>query len=173
MTDTWPDRIEIRPLTADDAALITRWRYDGPWRVYDSGEEALTAEDGYLAVTGADGGPLLGFCCTGVEARVPGLTGEPGLLDVGVGMDPALVGRGHGRAFGEAVLGHLHRLADGRRLRAVVQSWNVRSLRLAAALGFVATGVHTCEQGGRDVEYTVLVTTAREPGPDTPPGTGR
>jgi L-amino acid N-acyltransferase YncA len=54
---------------------------------------------------------------------------------MGVGMAPARVGQG---------------------LRAVVQQWNARSLRLARALGFAETGTHTCVQGGRDVAYVVL-----------------
>jgi len=86
-------------------------------------------------VAGADDGPLLGFCCAGEEARVPGLAEVPGVLDVGVGMDPARVGAGHGAEFGAAVLAHYRATTGATRLRAVVQSWNERSLRTTRAIG--------------------------------------
>jgi RimJ/RimL family protein N-acetyltransferase len=145
--------VNVRPLTPDDARRIATWRYDGPWRVYDSRpQDVLTSAGGYFAVVGDDG-ELVGFCCAGVEARVPGLAEEPGVLDIGVGMAPALVGQGNGAVFGRAVLAQFGR----RRLRAVVQSWNERSLRLTRTLGFVPVGTHVCVQGGRPVEYTVAV----------------
>lgn len=72
-------------------------------------------------------------------------------------MAPALVGHGHGREFGTAVLAHvLHTAPDAVALRAVVQRWNERSLRLARFLGFAETGTHVCVQGGRAVPYAVL-----------------
>lgn len=151
---SWPEHLEIRPLTAADADVIAEWRYDGAWRIYDPG--VLSTDDGYLAVAGRDGGPLVGYCCGGAEARVPGLAEDPAHLDVGVGMDPRWVGRGHGSTFGATVLTFLRKQADGRGLRAVVQTWNHRSLRLTARLGFTPSGTHTCIQDGRPVEYTVV-----------------
>ena len=51
------------------------------------------------------------------------------------------------------------RWADGRygapEMRAVVQSWNERSLRLCHRLGFRVAGRHCVEQGGVMVEYVV------------------
>ncbi|MFG1950958.1 hypothetical protein [Micromonospora sp. NPDC048830] len=55
------------------------------------------------------------------------------------------------------VLDHYRSLTGVRRLRAVVQSWNERSLRLTRSLGFVEVGKHVCEQDGVPVEYAVLV----------------
>src|ERR1043166_4070523 len=102
----WPERLEVRALTEADAREISDWRYEGPWSVYDSRPEdgLMPLDEDYLAVAGAYGGPLGGFCCSGSEARVPGLAEVPGVLDVGFGMDPARVGRGHGVEFGTAVL---------------------------------------------------------------------
>jgi RimJ/RimL family protein N-acetyltransferase len=64
------------------------------------------------------------------------------------------VGGGHGAEFGAAVLAHYRATTGAARLRAVVQSWNERSLRLTRALGFAETGRHV--SGG--TEYTVMQT---------------
>lgn len=153
----WPARLIVRSLTPDDAARIAGWRYPGRWQTYDldQGEDLLSPAAGYFAVAGAGGGPLVGYCCSGAEARVPGLAGAEGVLDIGVGMDPERMEQGHGKEFGAAVLDHF-RSSGAVRLRAVVQSWNERSLRLTRSLGFAETGTHRCHQEGREVEYTVL-----------------
>jgi RimJ/RimL family protein N-acetyltransferase len=160
MTASWPKRLVVRPLTAADARRIARWRYDGPWKVYDSRpEDGLMSDNAaYVAVAGADGGPLVGFCCSGVEATVPGLPVDHSVLDVGVGMDPSLVGQGHGVQFATAVLDYYRNTTGTGRLRAVVQAWNERSIRLTRSLGFTEAGDHVCEQNGQQVIYKVLVT---------------
>lgn len=160
MTDPWPSRLTVRTLTPDDARRIGEWRYDGPWSAYDSqpADEPVTAGMGYWAVSGADGGPFLGYYCTGGEARVPGLEPEPGVLDLGVGMAPEWVGEGHGAEFAAAVLAHVHEHHGPTILRATVQSWNTRSLKLTHRLGFHEQRRHTCVQNGEQVEYTVLAT---------------
>lgn len=117
---------------------------------------ALWIPHGYLAVTGDPDGPLVGYCCSGAEARIPGLAAEPGVCDIGVGMNPEFTGGGHGADFADAVLTHARAALGATALRAVVQTWNTRSLRLCRALGFTQTGTHTCVQDGRDVEYAVL-----------------
>jgi RimJ/RimL family protein N-acetyltransferase len=161
VTDGWPERLVVRPLTPDNAQEIAAWRYAGPWQVYDPMAEdgLLDSADGYRAVVGADEGRLVGFCCSGGEARVPGLEADPDLLDVGLGMAPAWVGGGHGFAFGQAVLDYFRRERPGVGLRAAVQSWNERSLRLTRHLGFVEVGRHNCTQNDRKVEYVLVVAT--------------
>lgn len=148
----------VRPLELSDAEAIAAWRYEGPWSVYDSrpGDGLLSAADGYHAVAD-EAGSLVGFLCLGQEARVPGLAADENVVDVGVGMRPDLVGHGLGPAFGAAVLDYVRGRRGDLPLRAVVQSWNERSLRLTRRLGFRVNGTHSCIQDGREVSYTVLV----------------
>ncbi|MBF6331129.1 GNAT family N-acetyltransferase [Nocardia transvalensis] len=159
MSDRWPQRLAVRPWTARDARCVAAWQYDGPWSVYNlSAEEGLPdAADGYMAVVDADDGRMVGFYCTGAEARVPGLGEEPGVIDLGVGMDPAWVGNGHGVSFGAAVIDHVRRAHPTSALRVVMQSWNTRSLRLMRRLGFVESGHHLCVQDGSPVAYVVAL----------------
>jgi RimJ/RimL family protein N-acetyltransferase len=160
MTDVWPTRLTIRPLTPVDARRIGDWRYDGPSSTYDSHPEddPVTPDQGYWAVAGATGGPFVGYYCTGAEARVPGLPADPNVVDVGVGMCPEWVGQGHGTAFTQVVLAHIQERHGPMPLRATIQSWNTRSLKLTKKIGFTEQRRHTCTQNGKEVEYTILTT---------------
>jgi RimJ/RimL family protein N-acetyltransferase len=152
----------VRPLTAADAEEIATWQYEGQWRTYDSRPEdgLLSPDAGYQAVADPATGALVGYICTGGEARVPGLAEKAGVLDVGAGMRPDLVGTRVGSEFGAAVLSHIATQAGTGdfRLRAVVLDWNERSLRLCARLGFRPVGSHTCEQDGKQYTYVLLET---------------
>jgi len=144
----------VRALTHDDAAIVAGWHYDGRWATYDLASiDTLVDElEMYSAIVDADG-VLHGFFCVGAAARVPGLEPDPRFLDVGIGLDPALVGKGWGNELGHVVTRHLNEVHPTLRLRAAVQSWNERSLKVARRLGFSEVFRHT--SGG--VEYTVLV----------------
>ena len=134
--------MRVRDLTPADLDDIAGWRYDDGWAVYDS-DGPLDPGLGYRAVVEClrESERLVGFGCLGADARVPGLPEAAGVLDVGVGMRPDLVGQGLGPAFATAVLDFAHD-RGATRLRAVVQDWNTRSLRLVERLGFVPVGTH-------------------------------
>ena len=69
--------------------------------MYNLREDAdrLEPANRYRAVVSAVDGDLVGFYCVGREARVPGIAPRDNVIDVGVGMNPALIGRGHGYGF--------------------------------------------------------------------------
>ncbi|MFI6214255.1 GNAT family N-acetyltransferase [Nocardia brasiliensis] len=159
MSDGWSDHLVVRPLTVDDARQVVGWQYGGPRRIYNltADEELPSAADGYMAVADAGSGRLVGFFCTGPEARVPGIAADPGILDLGVGMDPHWVGKGHGKQFGSAVLTELRRDHPSTPVRAVIQAWNARSRQLVRQLGFAECAEHSCIQDGRPVTYVVAM----------------
>jgi [ribosomal protein S18]-alanine N-acetyltransferase len=147
--------MRVRDLTPADLDDIAGWRYDDRWAVYDS-DGPLDPELGYWAVVegSRENERLVGFGCLGDDARVPGLPEADGVLDVGVGMRPDLVGQGRGPEFAATVLDFAH-ARGATRLRAVVQDWNIRSLRLVERLGFVRVGTH-------DVGEVTFVVAERE-----------
>ena len=159
--------LQVRDLTAADLSVIATWAYDGPWSVYDADGE-LDPTEGYWAVvrTGPAGDDeLIGFLCLGVEARGRGMVEDQNLIDLGVGMRPALVGRGLGAAFGAAAVEFaVTRAGDTHGLRAVVQDWNTRSLRLTERLGFRRTGTHVVGE----VTFVVLERSAHGERPGEP-----
>jgi len=124
-----PETFRIRPLTIEDGMDIAMWRYPGPWAVYDA-LEAPQPDEGYWAVCDA-AGTLTGFCCLGDAARPVGLDPAPGALDVAIGINPELAGRGLGAELGRVAVDYALSVSDGRRLRCAVREWNERGLEAA------------------------------------------
>lgn len=139
--------MQARELTVEEAERPLGWRYPEPYATYDT-EGPLGRDLGFFAVEDEDG-ELVGFGCTGVEARVPGVEEEPGTVDVGYGMRPELVGRGLGREFVGAVVARAAEANPSARLRMSILRWNDRSRRVAEAHGFRVVG--------RAGEFDVLV----------------
>ena len=139
--------MHARDLTVEEAEKPLGWRYPEPYTTYDA-DGPLGRDLGYFAIEAGDGG-LVGFGCTGAEARIPGVEEEAGTTDVGYGMRPDLVGRGLGREFVGAVLEHVVAEHPCDRLRMSIYRWNGRSRRVAEAHGFRVVG----EAG----EFDVLV----------------
>ncbi|MGH3035769.1 MAG: GNAT family N-acetyltransferase [Gaiellaceae bacterium] len=151
--------LAVRRLTPADAEAIAGWRYPGRESTYDE-LEPVTPERGYWAVTRGD--ELVGKCCFGAAARVPGVEHEEGTLDVGYGLRPDLVGQGLGPAFVQVILDFAAGEFAPRRFRVLVLDWNRRSLKVAAALGFREETIVGSDEG----EFVVLV----RPAPRVAPG---
>jgi ribosomal-protein-alanine N-acetyltransferase len=130
--------MQVRPLSDADAKAISAWRYPGRYSTYNV-VEIYSSEQGVWAVE--RGSELVGYCCFGPEARVPGVDEEEGTLDVGYGMAPDLVGHGLGRSFVGAILDFALAEFFPKRFRLLILSWNQRSLQLARALAFEETGM--------------------------------
>ena len=83
---------------------------------------------------------LVGFCCLGSEARVPGLRQRDGVLDVGAGLRPDLVGRGLGARFLTAVMDHAWTEDPTATLRVCIAEFNLRAQRTVLFIGFAPAG---------------------------------
>ena len=148
---TPPYRVDA--LSIEDGMDMAMWRYPGPWAVYDS-LEAPRPDEGYWAVRDAEG-ELVGFCCFGEAARVPGLPEAPGRLDVALGLRPdlpILV-----RTQDDTKLEHAETVAEGRRLRCVVPTWNEAGRRAAETAGFAVAGAHEIPGGAAVASYLVFL----------------
>src|SRR4249919_209263 len=124
--------MNVRPLTPSAVQEMSSWRYPGRYATYNLGD--VGSLKGSWAVW--EGEVLVGHCCFGAEARVPGVEAEDGTVDVGYGMRPDLVGQGLGPRFVSAILDFAVREFAPRRLRLLVLGWNERSRRVAERLGF-------------------------------------
>lgn len=136
----------VRALREEECDTIAGWRYDGRYSTYEFDGERPDGDNGYHAVVDA-GDHLIGFCCFGAEARVPGVMDEPGVVDVGYGMQPDLMGQGRGRPFVDAILAFALEELEPERFRALVLDWNRRSRRACENAGFEVTGAITNDSG--------------------------
>ena len=123
------------PMTQVEAEVIAGWHYPGEYAFYDAdwipegmGELLDPAQRGdqYHSAWNAEG-ELDGF------AQLSPLEG--GATEIGLGLRPDLTGRGLGQVFTDAVID----LA--------------RAIRVYERCGFVETGRHVRNLGGRDWEF--------------------
>jgi RimJ/RimL family protein N-acetyltransferase len=143
----FPFALRFTPITAAEAREVLTWRYPGlptlynpdPQELEDDIEVLLTPAYNYYAARAEDG-LLFGFCCYGADAQVPG--GDYGLrnaVDVGLGMNPALTGRGLSHGFLAAILAWGRQCFDPDYYRATVAAINVRSQGMFSRAGFLVT----------------------------------
>jgi ribosomal-protein-alanine N-acetyltransferase len=130
--------VRARELTPEESARPLGWRYPGVYATYDV-EGPLGRHPGFFAIED-ESGELVGFGCTGAEARVPGVEAAEGTVDVGYGLRPDLTGHGRGHEFVGAVIEHVAERHPAARLRMSILQWNGRSRRVAESHGFHVTG---------------------------------
>ena len=150
----------LSPLTPDNAQYMISWRYDSPYDRYDLSPDHISGllNPGYRYHQVQDqSGELIGFCCFGEDARVPGGEydeGEPAVLDIGAGMRPDLTGQGLGKRFIEAVLNFAKDTYHPEVYRVTIADFNQRSLKTFQNLGFIIRGQFS--RSLSDVQFTQL-----------------
>ncbi len=142
--------LRVRPLTIEDGLTVASWSSPGAWHIEDA-LQTPEPDEGYWAVVDARD-ELLGFCCLGAAARVPGQPADDWVLDVAIGIRPEWAGRGWGGDLGRAAVAHARSVALDRRVRTTVPDWNVAGQRTARQAGFVECGTRT----DRDRTYLVF-----------------
>ena len=124
----------FRPMTEADAAAIVTWRYEEPYSLYDFTPDdfapLLDPDNQYHAIL-SDDGALIGFCCFGRDARVPGGDyRDVEALDVGIGLRPDLTGRGLGPVVFAAILDFGRERFGPGPFRLAVATFNLRAIRV-------------------------------------------
>jgi ribosomal-protein-alanine N-acetyltransferase len=154
--------IHIRSFTPEEAVIAASWRYPGDLSMYN-GEpnnwhhflDETDAGHGYYAIV--DDGELVGFCCFGPEGRVAGQPAKgDGLLDLGGGIRPNLVGQGLGAVGLPVILAYARYRFSPAGFRTAVATFNRRSIVLCRWAGFRTTATFR-GPGGREFTELVLV----------------
>ncbi len=117
------------------------WRHDPPYDVYNITQPVDEAV-GYFLRIGTHvidrAGELAAFFTFGSDARVPGGDYSVAALDVGLGVKPALTGRGLGRSFVKAVV-QFAAATTADPLRVTIAGGNQRAQRVWLDNGFAET----------------------------------
>ena len=154
--------LTFKPMDEASAREIFTWRYEPPYDIYN--ENPAKAEPfmqtlldpiyAYHVITD-ERGDLVGYCCFGVDARVPGGDYAADALDVGLGMRPDLTGQGHGLAFFEAVAEFAQRTFAPQALRVTVAAFNQRAMRVYEKAGFERE--QAFQRSGDGMDFVILV----------------
>jgi len=138
-------KFNIQLMSQQDADEIVTWQYEPPYAIYSLSREDLPVlldpDNRYFAVKD-ESSQMIGYCCFGSEARVPGgdyHDSEPLVIDLGVGMHPGMVGKGLGTEFVDAILHYATGEFSPERFRVSIAAFNERSQRTFLKLGFVET----------------------------------
>ncbi len=153
--------LTVGPILTDaQARAVSGWRYQGRYSIYDGDpqgvERLLDPTNRYHGVTGEDHSQLIGFCCFGPDARVPGFAYDEDALDIGAGLRPDLTGRGLGAQLVEKALAFAAVEFSPTRYRVTVACFNERALTMAGRCGF---HVHARFRSPANREFAVMIKT--------------
>ncbi|WP_254438537.1 GNAT family N-acetyltransferase [Paenibacillus sp. DCT19] len=148
----------IHEMTVGFAEEILHWKYEQPYDFYDN-ELSLEALDEllnssyYVLLDIHD--ELIGFMCMGSSAQVPNETYVYGenYIDLGIGMNPELTGKGQGASFFSSVLNFIVDRFDHSSYRLTVAAFNQTAIHLYQKFGFIT--VDRFSKG--DYEFIVMI----------------
>jgi RimJ/RimL family protein N-acetyltransferase len=133
------------PMDEASARTILAWRYDGEYAFYNCPPEEVETNvstfvdpaNGYYAVQNGISRELLGFCCFGPDAQVPGGDYcDERAVDLGLGLRPDLTGRGLGKQLVLATLDFGRTKLGYSSFRLTVAAFNRRAIRVYERAGF-------------------------------------
>ena len=136
--------MDIHKLTEEEAMEINTWTYEEPYNLYSfSGGVEVIEEllDGTYYGCCDDKGEFIGYFCFGENAQVPGgrdanLYAGENVVDIGLGMKPALTGKGMGETFFQAGIVFAAKEFKSKHFRLSVATFNTRAITLYKNIGF-------------------------------------
>ncbi|WP_042472581.1 GNAT family N-acetyltransferase [Bacillus ndiopicus] len=146
--------LHIEKINREMASDILSWAYEKPYDFYnnevtDEGLEELLDGSYYALVD--ESKELIGFFCIGKGAQVPagnrfGVYADD-FVDMGLGMNPNLVGKGNGFEFCSYIVKYIEQHYNGIPIRLTVATFNQRAIHLYEKLGFVLAGEFSSDIG--------------------------
>ena len=150
--------LRLAPLTGADARALLGWRYNPPYDWYNppplSKEVVANLIDPkwqFHSIKADDA--LIAYASFGNDGRVTGGDYTAPATDIGLGLAPALTGRGLGSIVLQAILEFAQTSFQSPAARLTVARFNQRAIRLYERAGFEPTQEFTYER----VAYWVMV----------------
>ncbi|WP_427136962.1 GNAT family N-acetyltransferase [Psychrobacillus psychrodurans] len=137
-------KLFIENMNEEIAKDILSWEYEKPYDFYNNeltDQEIKERLDGSYYALVNDKKEIYGFFCTGENAQVPigkkiGVYSDDS-IDMGLGMNPKMVGKGNGFEFCSFILRYIEKNYIGSPIRLTVAKFNQRAIHLYEKLGFV------------------------------------
>ena len=152
-------RFTFMPITEKDAHVISEWRYERPYSIYNPSPSDLRAflepRNSYHSIFD-ERVQLVGYCCFGPDARVEGGLYDDNAIDVGGGMRPDLTGSGMGLVFLNSILDFARTEFSPEIFRATVATFNRRAVRLCENVGFSTMQVFIGTTKYGDIEFVQM-----------------
>ncbi|AKG22208.1 GNAT family N-acetyltransferase [Calothrix sp. 336/3] len=160
-------RFKFRQIEKEDALAIFNWRYTPPYDYYNFDTDTiqedlhylLDSKNAFYAILNLQG-ELEGYCSFGSDGQVPGGDYNHEALDIGMGIRPDLVGRGHGKFYAQAVLRYGANQYRVQQLRVTIAEFNKRAQRVWEQLGFEQVGKFV--KIGSEEEFVIMVCEVRK-----------
>lgn len=134
----------ITEMNNEKTKEVLSWKYEKPYDFYnndESDEEFDEKMDGSYFCVIDDQNKLVGFFCTGESAQVPKGNKyhmyQETLIDLGLGMNPRLTGKGNGFEYCSFIIKHIEETYQTAPIRLTVAKFNHRAIHLYQKLGFV------------------------------------
>lgn len=134
----------IKKMNEKIATDILEWKYTAPYDFYNNEltDEAMEEilDGTYYAIVN-ETNEIIGFFCIGKSAQVPignqyGVYKED-FVDMGLGMNPNLVGNGNGFIFCSFIIKYIEENYPDTPIRLTVAKFNQRAIHLYEKFGFV------------------------------------
>lgn len=137
-------KLIIEDMNEKIAKEVLNWKYDKPYDFYNNELTDVEMDerlDGSYYALVDDYKELIGFFCIGETAQVPrgnqyGVYKDD-IVDMGLGMNPKLVGKGNGIQFCSFILKFIEDNYKNSSIRLTVAKFNQRAIHLYENLGFV------------------------------------
>ncbi|TKC19011.1 GNAT family N-acetyltransferase [Robertmurraya kyonggiensis] len=135
--------LEIKSMNEEFAIEILDWKYEPPYDFYNNESDPQSLkelmENSYYVVVD-NNKKIVGYFCIGDSAKVPigvqfGAYNEE-LIDIGIGMNPSLTGKGYGATFFSFILSFIEENFLRVPFRLTVAKFNQRAIHLYEKFGF-------------------------------------
>ena len=150
--------LQLELLSEADARSILEWRYNPPYDWYNPpplSDEAVAnlIDPQWQFHSIKAGGASVAYASFGNDGRVTGGDYSDPAIDIGLGLAPALTGRGLGAIVLQAILDFAQITFQSPAARLTVARFNQRAIRLYDRVGFEPTQEFTHKR----VAYLVMV----------------
>jgi ribosomal-protein-alanine N-acetyltransferase len=155
----------IIEMTKDFAIDISNWIYEDPYSMYsfeNNSETILELMSGDYYAFIDDKNQLSGYFCFDKSAQIPthDYTYSEEALDIGLGMNPLLCGKGLGYSFLNVGIGFARKKFQAKKYRLTVASFNRRAISLYEKVGFII--LKTVNHSKSGDEFYIMIREERD-----------